>query len=109
MLKIEFMDLETQNAVYREACKYEGFKVKSWLDTPYEDKEFNYMEYYYELVGINCEAGYGLEKAISDYLLLQGEFLLVDKNCDSKLNGIYSYLIDEMECEVYSIKHFEEI
>lgn len=111
MLKIEFCDLEVQNAIYREACKYEGFIVKSWTNTKIplkaEQKEFNYKEYYYEQIRINSEASYGLEKAISDYLLLQGEFLLTDDK-DSELNGEYSDLIDDMECEVFSIVHWED-
>ena len=49
---------------------------------------------------MRIEVGYGLEKAISDYLLMQGEFTIG--------SGKYGYLIDAMECEVFDIKHWGE-
>ena len=107
MLNIEFCDLETQNAVYREACKYEGFKVKDWNDITLVYKDFNYMKYYYDEVSKTNSMGYGLEQSISDYLMLQNQFLLTD-DLNSKNNGTYCKLIDDMECEVFDIKHYGE-
>ena len=96
MLKIEFCDLEVQNAIYMVACKYEGFNMDI-LDGIDVD-ELNVKEYFWSRVEYNHEVGYGLEKAISDYLLMQGEFAIG--------SGRYGYLIDAMECEVFDIKHW---
>ena len=38
MLNIEFCDLETQNAIYKVACKYEGFIVDTLSEVLEEEQ-----------------------------------------------------------------------
>ena len=67
------------------------------------------MEYFWKEVERKGEVGYGFEKALSDYLLLQNDFMLVeDRIKDGNLNGEFSYLVDKMECEVFTVKHLED-
>jgi hypothetical protein len=92
MLQIEFEDLDTQNAIYSVACKYENFPVV-------EDEE-NVMEYFWKQVSDKGEIGYGLEKAISDFILMQNDF--------DVLSGKYGYIPDDYEMEVIRLKHYND-
>jgi len=86
-----------QNAIYTIACENEKFATNNIQDAT-EDK--NMMEYFWEEVKKQGEVCYGLEEAISDYLLMKGEFE-IDK-------GKYGFIADDAECEVYDIKHWGE-
>lgn len=95
---ITFDDYEVQNAIYTIACRNEGFKTNNEQD---EENDKDMMEYFWEEVRKQSHIGFGLEEAISDYLQQQGEFLVG--------TGKYGYIVDRMECEVFNIKHWEDL
>ena len=86
-----------QNAIYTIACENEKFKTDNVQDES-DDKDM--MKYFWEEVRSQGEVGYGLEEAISDYLLMKGEFEIY--------KGKYGFIADDAECEVYDIKHWGE-
>lgn len=93
---IEFDDLITQNAIYTVACENENFKVdieKDWE----EDK--NMQKYFYGEIRKQGCCDFGLEEAIRDYILMDGEFRIG--------TGKYGWIADNMQCEVFDIKHCE--
>jgi len=95
-LIIEFNNMDIQNAIYTIACENEYFETDNDLDY---DTEKDMMKYYWGEVEKRGNCEYGLENAISDYLLIQGEFD-VDK-------GKYGWIINLMECEVFGFRHCE--
>lgn len=92
---ITFNNPVIQNAVYTIACENEKFKTDNILDDA-NDKDM--MEYFWNEVRRQGCCGFGLEEAISDYLLMRGEFE-IDK-------GKYGWIADNVQCEVYDIKHY---
>lgn len=87
---IKFDNLLVQNAIYWVACKNEGFEVGI-------DQDEEMMEYYWEKVEERGSVEYGFEKALIDYLLIQGEFDVE--------SGEYGWLVDGMGCEVYDLEY----
>lgn len=87
MLRIEFLDYRVQNAIYTVACKYENFNVINHCE--------NMMEYYWQQVENKGEIGFGLEKAISDFILMQNDFDIE--------TGEYKNIIDDYEMEVIEL------
>lgn len=90
MIRIEFLNMETQNAIYDVAHKYEGFEILDINDL---------VKSFYANIDINCGCEFGLEQAISDYLLFDNDF--------SK-NGRYHYIIEQYQGENRVIKNIED-
>lgn len=88
MIKIEFLDYDTQNAIYLVACEYENFVI---------DKEKSASECFWHNVFKNNKCGYGLEKAISDFILIENDF---------SSNGKYFNIVNKYGLEVMKIKHY---
>jgi len=79
------------------ACENEKFKVDVIEDW---DNDKDMMKYFYEEVAKQGCCDFGLEEAIRDYILMDGEF--------NVQTGRYEWIVDSMQCEVYDIKHYEE-
>jgi len=92
---IEFTSPIVQNAVYTVACENEKFKVDI-LQDEIDDKDM--MKYFYEEIRKQGSCDFGLEEAISDYLLMKGEFEIG--------KGKYGWIADDAQCEVWDVKHF---
>jgi hypothetical protein len=78
MIRIEFLSLETQDAIYEVAHRYEGFEI---LD------ENNLCKSFYKNIEITGGCDFGLERAISDYLLFDNDF---------SISGKYNYIIKKL-------------
>ena len=89
MIRIEFLSQETQNAIYCVAHKYEGFEILDINDL---------VKSFYTNIEIKGICGFGLEQAISDYLLFNNDF--------SK-DGRYHYIIEQYQGENRVIKNIE--
>lgn len=90
LIQIEFLDKDAQNAIYSVACKYEGFEI---------DNNENVKDCFWNNVWKNNECGYGLEKAISDFILIQNDFSRGKKYFD---------IVDRYGLEVMKIKHCDD-
>jgi hypothetical protein len=86
MIRIEFLSLETQDAIYEVAHRYEGFEI---LD------ENNLCKSFYKNIEIAGGCDFGLERAISDYLLFNNDF---------SISGKYNYIIKNYQGENRIIK-----
>ena len=91
---IEFQSVIVQNAVYTIACENEKFKTDNILD---DENDKDMMKYFYSEIKKQGECNFGLEEAIRDYILMDGAF--------NVKTGKYGWLINNMQCEVYDIKH----
>ena len=92
---IEFTNMIVQNAVYTIACENEKFKTDNVQD---EENDKDMQEYFYEEIRKQGCCEFGLEEAISDYLLMKGEFKIGE--------GKYGWIADDAQCEVWDVKHF---
>ena len=94
---IKFQSPVVQNAIYTIACEKEGFKTDNIQD---EESDKNMMQYFYGEIHKQGECGFGLEEAIRDYLLMDGEFEIG--------KGKYGWIADGMQCEVYDVVRYDE-
>jgi hypothetical protein len=90
MIEIKFLSKETQNAIYDVAHKYEGFEILDINDL---------VKSFYKNIEIKGSCEFGLEQAISDYLLFNNDF---------DINGRYHYIIDGYEGENRVLSHVED-
>lgn len=90
MIEIKFLSQETQNAIYDVAHKYEGFEILDVNDL---------VKSFYTNIDIKGGYEFGLEQAISDYLLFNNDF---------SINGRYHYIIDDYEGENRILTHIED-
>lgn len=89
MIRIEFLSQETQNAIYDVAHKYEGFEILDINDL---------VKSFYTNIEIKGSCVFGLEQAISDYLLFDNDF---------STDGRYHYIIEQYQGENRIIKNIE--
>ena len=94
---ITFRSPLVQNAIYTIACENEGFKTDNIID---EESDKDMMKYFYGEIKKQGECNFGLEEAIRDYILMDGEFEIG--------KGKYGWIVDNMQCEVWDVRRYDE-
>lgn len=88
MIEIKFLTKETQDAIYTVAHKYEKFEIL---------KDYTLENSFYKNVYVNEGCDFGLERAISDFLLQENDF---------DVDGEYSDIIRKYQGENYTYKFY---
>lgn len=81
MVEVKFLTIETQNAIYKIAHRYENFEILDKNDI---------KNSFYKNIEIRGECDFGLERALSDFLLQENDF---------DVDGDYSHMIRECQGE----------